>query len=196
YSEAAWVLGNETQHAGVAALQAAQVYATRWHQGRLDEAEAEVRALLAEAAHQEREMTALHLPVSPFSPDEDADLVEVMQALPKDGAWLEAMTMLAEAAARRDDAAAAVAAYELLVPYRDQFASAGNLVRGPVAHYLGLVQMTLGNHNLAEEHFAEAAEVNERLRTPFFAARTRVAWARLLLARRRGGDVERAKDLL
>lgn len=83
-----------------------------------------------------------------------------------------------------------------LAPYHDQVASCGSLWPGAVAGALGILAAKLGRDDEADAYFAEAEEVNTRIRAPFFLARNRVNWARLLLRRRRPGDGERAAELL
>ena len=80
--------------------------------------------------------------------------------------------------------------------YHDQVASTGGCWLGSTAHYAGVLEAALGRLQDAERHFAEAAELNEAIGAPFFLARTRVAWARLLLDRRGPGDPEQAEHLL
>ena len=77
--------------------------------------------------------------------------------------------------------------YDEMLPYREQFAWAGPVCRGPVAHSLGVLARTTGDVTLAAEHFAEADAINTRMKAAFFQVRTWVEWADLLLA---GGDVD------
>ena len=48
----------------------------------------------------------------------------------------------------------------------------------------------------AELHFAEALEIHERLRAPYWIARTQLERARLLLTRGRPGDASNVAALL
>jgi hypothetical protein len=48
----------------------------------------------------------------------------------------------------------------------------------------------------AEDHFAAAAEIEERLGAPLFLARTRAGWARALIPRGRPEDLDRAQQML
>jgi hypothetical protein len=70
------------------------------------------------------------------------------------------------------------------------------LCRGPIAHSLGVLARTTGELALAEEHFAEAEDINTRMDAPFFRARTWLEWAGLLLDRGGGGDSSRAERML
>ena len=67
---------------------------------------------------------------------------------------------------------------------------------GAVLGALGILAAKLGRDDKADAYFAEAEEVNTRIRAPFFLARNRVNWARLLLRRGRPPDAERAAELL
>ena len=85
-----------------------------------------------------------------------------------------------------------------LEPYADQLVviSFGGGVSGSVAFYLGLLCTTIGDWPAAEGHFAAAAATHERIGAPTWLARTRLEWARMLLARAETGDAERADHLL
>ena len=70
-------------------------------------------------------------------------------------------------------------------------------VGGSVALYLGLLAATVGNWSDAEAHFAAAAAIHERIEAPIWLARTRVEWARMLVARADiKGGAEQARELL
>jgi tetratricopeptide (TPR) repeat protein len=103
---------------------------------------------------------------------------------------------MAEIIARRCDASAAELLYDDMVSYRGYVALVGPVCRGPIAHCLALLARTRGDLGLAEEHFAEADEINTRIQAPFFSARTWLEWADLLLARGEGDDRSRAEEML
>jgi hypothetical protein len=48
----------------------------------------------------------------------------------------------------------------------------------------------------ADAYFASAAGTHDRIKAPAWLARTRLEWARMLLARRQPGDTDRARELL
>ncbi|MDQ1514894.1 MAG: hypothetical protein QOE80_724, partial [Actinomycetota bacterium] len=85
-----------------------------------------------------------------------------------------------------------------LEPYADQLVviSLGGGITGSVAFYLGLLSTTSGDWQEAEAYFAAAAATHERIGAPTWLARTRLEWARMLLAHAEPGDGERAHDLL
>lgn len=86
----------------------------------------------------------------------------------------------------------------LLEPYANQLVvvAQGGAVSGSVAHYLGLLAATTADWNDAEAHFAAASATYERIDAPTCLARTRLEWARMLLARNAPGDDTRASQLL
>ena len=85
-----------------------------------------------------------------------------------------------------------------LEPYADQLvvASFAGEVSGSVALYLGLLATTVADWQRADAYFTAAAATHERIRAPAWLGRTRLEWARMLLARGEPEDGERAHDLL
>lgn len=87
--------------------------------------------------------------------------------------------------------------YPQLAPYAGLFPTAAlGTPALVVAHSLGLLATTLGRFDEAEAHFAAAEVVHQSIGAPTWLARTRLEWARMLLARRQPGDAERARDSL
>jgi len=121
---------------------------------------------------------------------------ENFTALPRDLAWIFAVSQCAAVAAALRDRAGARVLFDMLAPYASQivFMNAGSL--GAVAHYLAVLAATFGDFDEAECRFAEAAGTHERIGAPTWLARTRLEWARMLLARSTPGDTEQAHDLL
>ncbi len=106
------------------------------------------------------------------------------------------MALLAEICARLEDHEAAAMLLDCLTPHHAFIATHAGATAGPVAHYLGLLAATLHRHDEAETHYQEAADIEERIGAPAWLARTRLEWARMLLARNGPGDAERARILL
>ena len=106
------------------------------------------------------------------------------------------MAMLAEVCARLGDAEGAALLLDRLAPHHALLATQAGVTAGPVAHYLGLLAATLHRYDEAEVHYQEAAGIEERIGAPAWLARTRLEWARMLLARNGPGDAERARILL
>jgi class 3 adenylate cyclase/tetratricopeptide (TPR) repeat protein len=117
--------------------------------------------------------------------------------LARDTIWLRAVTESAAACARIGEAGWAADLHGLLSPYGDLFPTAClGTATGSVAYYLGLLASTLERFDEAEERFSAAEVIHVRIGAPTWLARTRLEWARMLLARRQPGDDERARDLL
>lgn len=86
----------------------------------------------------------------------------------------------------------------MLEPYAEQLVviSLGGGISGSVAFYLGLLCRTTRDWRAAERYFAAAAETHGRIGAPTWLARTRLEWARMLLARPEPEDGDRADELL
>jgi hypothetical protein len=164
----------------------------RWHQGR----QREVAERVAELAASNPDIQILRLPVAlgPIATLED--LSAVVASLPDDNAWLVSAVIVADIVARRSDVAAASLLYDELSPSSGLFSYGGPLSRGAVDHALGVLARTLGITEDADAHFAAAAAMHERMRAPFFLARTWLEWSALLIERAADGDLDRARELL
>jgi tetratricopeptide (TPR) repeat protein len=114
--------------------------------------------------------------------------------VPYDQSWLSQLNMWSAVAATlgHDDAAAAL--YQRLAPWHDHVVVMGN-GGGVVSHYLGLLATTLSRHEDAQRHFADAMLLHDHLAVPFWAAQTRIALARLLMALSAKPDRPRALQL-
>ena len=75
-------------------------------------------------------------------------------------------------------------------------AVSGGAAPGAVDHELARLSTVLGRFDQADIDFQSAARFHERLGAPAWLARTRLEWARMLLARRALGDADRARKLL
>jgi hypothetical protein len=113
-------------------------------------------------------------------------------------AWLMFGAECAWVCARlgRDDCVPQLRA--MLEPFAEQLVvgSFAAWVTGPVALYLGVLAATAGEWDHADTYFTTAAAIQERIGAPTWLARTRVEWARILLARAEAQDAEEANDLL
>ncbi len=117
--------------------------------------------------------------------------------LPVDAAWLNGMTEYAEAAIACGDPSFAEPLANLLLPWADQFSSAGGVTaEGPVRLVLGGLTSVLGRHDEADEHFRLSAAWCDRVEARFFGARTALLWGQMLVARGGLGDAARAGTLL
>ena len=86
--------------------------------------------------------------------------------------------------------------YELLLPSRAAMATGQTAWAGPVTHDLGLLATVMERYDEAEEHFAAAVEVQDRIGAQGMVVHTRLAWGRMLLRRAGTNDASRARTLL
>jgi hypothetical protein len=114
--------------------------------------------------------------------------------VPYDQSWLSTLDMWAAVAATLGSQPAAQLLYERLQPWQEHIVYMGNGA-GRVSYYLGLLATTLGHHDEAERHLAEALAIHDRLGFAFLATQTRLGLARLLLERSQPGDRARAEVL-
>jgi class 3 adenylate cyclase len=117
---------------------------------------------------------------------------------PNNVGWLMFTTECAWVCARLGRTDCVPRLRSMLEPYPDQLilGGFGGWVTGPVAFYLAMLATTIGDWPEADAQFAAAAATHERITAPTSLARTRLEWARMLLARSAPGDPERAHDLL
>jgi DNA-binding SARP family transcriptional activator len=178
-----------------------------WDRGRLATMEQPLRQAVAAFPDMSALRVALANAVAesagPGAADEAATIAapllgDVAGAVPDDSMTQFTLAVLAEIAARVDDRRAAAAIRDRLLPASGELVVVGSGVgsTGAVDRTLGVTEATLGRWGEAEAWFASALERNEALGAVPWAARTRVDWARVLLARAEPGDKERALDLL
>jgi tetratricopeptide (TPR) repeat protein len=178
-----------------------QQLAVRFEQGRLGELKDRTRQYLDSGNPVVQTMLAvIHV--------ETGELEEVRRlygemadsgfAFPFDFLWLRAVTDLASLCARLGDVSGATVLHGRLEPYAERVVTIGqgSVITGSVSHYLGLLATTAGDFDEAESRFKASAVTHTRLGAPLWLARTRIEWARMLLARRCSGDAERARELL
>lgn len=115
--------------------------------------------------------------------------------IPRNVDWAYCLTEAAAACAELRDTAAAEVLWPLLAPYADQVVFSG-CANGVISHHLGTLATVRARFAEAEAHFVAAADVDARLAALTWLARTRLEWARMLLARRAPGDDQRARELL
>lgn len=116
--------------------------------------------------------------------------------LPRDPFWLLNLSTLSTVAALLGDAPRARLLYALLLPYADRCVVGSVLMcHGSAERPLGQLATALSRYDDAERHFEQAIETNTRIRSPLWTAHTCHDYARMLLARGRPGDGERALGL-
>ncbi len=115
---------------------------------------------------------------------------------PQNHLWLGATLTWAAVADHLGDVPRVAALHGLLCDWPEQISTTGGAVLGSVSHYVGLLARTLGRFDEAEERFATALAMHDRLGAPRLSTWTRVEWARMLLGRGMPGDEGRARELV
>jgi tetratricopeptide (TPR) repeat protein len=123
-------------------------------------------------------------------------LAEDFQGVPWNFLWPLSMFNWADACSRLGLTHRARELYELLRPFSGQLAVSGNTLSGSFDWALGRLATALEWYERAEDHFAQAEEIEGRLGAPLFLARTRADSARMLILRGRPGDLDRARQML
>jgi hypothetical protein len=110
--------------------------------------------------------------------------------------WATYMVNLSEAVSDLHDRSAAALLDEQLRPVAGQVLATVGGCSGSFGLWCGMLAACLGRWDDAEGHFADAVAMNERLGARPYAARTRRAWAAMLLDRDAPGDDTRAAELI
>ncbi len=117
--------------------------------------------------------------------------------VPRDALWLVAMSLLAELCTLLDDRPRSRRLYELLVPYEGRnVVSMGAAYLGPVARYLGLLAMTIGEDERALGHLETARSAAERMSARPTVVLTALDAAEVLARRDGPGDAQRGRALV
>jgi hypothetical protein len=108
------------------------------------------------------------------------------------------VTLLAEVCGALRDGERAGLLYDLLAPYAGRNVVVGRNAtnNGSASRLLGILAAARREFDLAERHFNEAQQMHVRMGARPWHARTQVAYAEMLLERRRGDDVGRATQML
>ena len=166
---------------------AMQLLAIRREQDRMGELEQAARDLLATNPDRPAWRAALLTLVRELGRVDEAreefeTAMRDFELAPRDGDWLIAATLLADAAAELGDRDRAAQMYEVMLPYRH-----GNVViglaavcLGSAARYLGRLALAVGRREAAIEHLELALARNAALGTPLYLAHTQLDYARAL----------------
>lgn len=149
------------------------------------------RALLALAHAELGESDEAHLEASRLIDDG-------WDELPFDSTWLPIVALLGAAEAKLGNGAAAREIHRRLEPYAASHIVIGSEATsycGSVALPLAQLAEALGWHNKAERYFRAAITAHDAVGALPWAARARIDFGRMLRARDRTGDHERARDL-
>jgi len=90
-------------------------------------------------------------------------------------------------AAHAGDVEHAPRIYAALAPLAGQFANT-TLAKPVTEHFLGLLAAAMGDDATADEHFAAALAIEQRVNAPLLVAESQLEWARLLAASGRDAD--------
>jgi tetratricopeptide (TPR) repeat protein len=123
----------------------------------------------------------------------DDDIADGFAQFPYDVTWMSSMTFLCELCAHLGQEDGAARLFEWLSPWNAQVSTALVTTQGPVAFHLGTMAALLGKDEDADEHFASALQLGEKLESPYWIARTQIEWARL---DRKVGTTDRAESKL
>jgi predicted ATPase/class 3 adenylate cyclase len=201
-AQAGFELGQATGQPEAASYTAIQLFLIRLDQGRLGELEERLTERVAAAPLFRPLRSFLALLLCELDrPDEAMQQYKLLaendfRGIPRDPAWIMSTAPCAAVCAYLGDRVRAHVLFDLLEPYASQvvFTNGGSL--GAVAHYLAILAAASGDFDEAQRRFAVAATTHERTGAPTWLARTRLEWARMLLARAKSGDTERADGLL
>jgi tetratricopeptide (TPR) repeat protein len=201
----AFALGREAQSETDLAFQflAIQLFAVRWEQGRLQEMASVVEDLVRQypALRWRVGLAFLHSELgneeaarAEFEALVSQDLVDV----PDDFNQAISLTFLADLCSRLGAVERAPLLYERLRPFegRNTMIGAPAACVGSASRYLGMLAATMQRWDDAERHFQEALEMNQRMGTRPFVARTQLAFANMLIQRGRTHDAAAARELL
>ena len=201
HARAGLAVGTESSQPDAVAVFAAQLFLVRLDQGRLEEIDGVLADAVARYPGIVGMRASLALAHCELGHDDDARLMldaekaDGLESVPYDQLWLVTLTQWAMVSERLGDSDAAAITYDLLAPWHDQIAFTGAHVFGSVELPLALSAATTKRYDVAEAHFAAALSAHEELGAPVWSARTRLGWARMLLARRGPGDADRAHEL-
>jgi tetratricopeptide (TPR) repeat protein len=176
-----------------------QLFNIRAHQGRLGE----LAELFAAAAEENASIDALRAAViavclATGNVDEARRRYRDERAAGFDFtfqySWFQCMGELSDAAVELGDHEGAATLYDRLSPYAERLSFVHAVPPRPMARSLGRLAALLGRHDDAEHHFATALDLCERLRAPFWRARTLLDHAESIEARG-GADANRAREM-
>ncbi len=175
---AAFELGTRTEQPDAPTWFAGQIFTLRHLAGRLPELIDEIEAQVAsqsEGIPAWRAAYALALAQAGRTDEAEAILDDFVAQgfarLPVDMLWLHGMAYLCGVAEALDRPDAAQALYDALAPHAGLFAHNGTIDAGPVDLHLGTMAHLFGDHEAAERHLADAAELCRRMDAPVWLDR-------------------------
>jgi tetratricopeptide (TPR) repeat protein len=182
-----------------------QVALLRWEQGRLVELRDRLQEVVDQFPRAAFATAWLSLADAELGDGERArrglrSLTEQLPQQPRNGIWLPAVALASMLAAQLNEPEAAGSLHPLLAPYAEHIvaftAPQPVACHGSASLYLGLLATVTASWAEAADRFETAISAHDRLGARPLLARTRYAYARMLLARGRSGDRSRAQRLL
>jgi DNA-binding SARP family transcriptional activator/tetratricopeptide (TPR) repeat protein/ABC-type cobalamin/Fe3+-siderophores transport system ATPase subunit len=182
---------------------AIQLLAIRREQGRMGELEQAARRLVADNPSRPAWRAALAnlLCEEGRLPEAEEEFERLaandFEDVPRDLDWIIATTLLSDVCADLGDARRAALLYAMLEPYAEVNVVIGfaAVCLGSAASFLGKLAATMGQPELAAQHFERALAANAELAAPGCLARTQVDYARAILSFAEAPD-PRADELL
>lgn len=200
----AMACGARFDRANASGIFGVQMFTIRHQQGRLHELAPVLKLFLGSESEAAAWRPGLALLYCELGSREQAR--GIFEALAADGfvhpvpdtVWIASVAYLAEVCVWLDDAARAATLFDLLLPYagRNIVFGAHTACLGAAARLLGMLATTLRRWDEAEQHFEHAMRFDAGTGGLPWLARSRVAFAAMLLRRARAGDRDRATSLL
>lgn len=201
-NERALELGNTAGHPDAMGAYGGLLFLIRQHQGRFGE----IADFFVDVARENPSIAVLRAAVplllSEIGRTDEARSLLLTEAsndfdFPYNVTWLAGMSNFLDAAVNTAESSAARALVDRVSPFASHVvAPSAVLVEGAIARPLARCATLLGDHDRAEQWFAVAHGIHERLRAPFWTALGQLDHADLCLARRADGDLARARELV
>jgi tetratricopeptide (TPR) repeat protein len=202
FADRALQLGLDSGQPDALAFYGGQMSRIRFEQGR----QGELASLVEQAVTDNPGTPAFRaaLAVSHLQAGNDAGALELLEeaasddfaSLPLDYLWLLTLGTYAEVAIELQASRPAQMLYDLLEPYGDQIPFITTILVSPIAFYLGGLSWVLGRYDEAESRFADAIEIATRGGMKYDTAYAQFGLGRVLAARGRPGDIDRARAIL
>ena len=181
-----------------------QLYAVRYYQGRLGElveACADYAARYPDIVSWRLALALAHVhngALADARSEFDVAAQVGFDQIPIDNVWGTTIPLAAEVCAAIGDGERAAQLYDLLSQYQDCFLVVTTSIacHGAVGRFLGLAARTMGQLDIAAQHFQAALAANKRIGAAVIAARTATDYAATLLLRDRGDDRKIARSLI
>jgi len=118
--------------------------------------------------------------------------------LPRDGAWVVSMCLLAQVCAYLNDSHRARTLYKILLPFDGRNIVIGSAAAfyGPVSRHLGLLAVTMSRRGEAKGHFEACLALCSRMGARPFEVYAQQEYGTMLMANGGDDDLGRAKHLL